>query len=230
MTEATDRASDALKRGVRHKAELATVEDLADRIRAAANSLPKAAAEVGVLPGDPMHDLLSTLGTGFAAWGDMLIAHARRLEEMTVAARSAADSEVTRARAQIGEIEAEAVRRVTDGITEAADRLMERRTARLELGLAIKVGVGLFVLMLATLAGGYMLGRSSAFAEVEVTERQVAQAFQDGLEVAKQWATLMRYNDLRGSMELCSDGRLLIKDGRKACSIPLWIEGPRGAP
>src|SRR4051812_34493417 len=60
-----------------------------------------------------------------------LTAHATQLEEMTVAARSAADSEVTRARTQIGEIEAEAVQHITEGITEAANRVMERRTARL---------------------------------------------------------------------------------------------------
>lgn len=231
MTEATDRARDALKRGIRYRAELATVEDLAGQIRAAADTLPGAAAEAGVLPGDPMHDLLSTLGTGFATWGDLLTAHAKRLEEMTGAAKSVADGEVTRARAQIGAIQAEAVQRVTDGITAAADRVLERRTARLELSLAIKVGVGLFALMLAMMAVGYMLGRSSAFAEIEVTERQVAQAFQDGPEVAKQWSTLMRYNDLRASMAKCTGTALIsAKGGRKACFIPLWIEGPKGAP
>jgi hypothetical protein len=45
-----------------------------------------------------MHDLLSTFGSGFATWGDLLTAHAKQLEEMTVAAKSAADSEVTCAR------------------------------------------------------------------------------------------------------------------------------------
>jgi hypothetical protein len=100
MTEMTDRAQDALTRGIRQKAELATVEDLTERIKAAATMMPKAAAEAGVMPGDPMHDLLSTLGTGFAAWGDLLTAHAKQLEEMTVAAKSAADSEVTRARSR----------------------------------------------------------------------------------------------------------------------------------
>ena len=227
----TDRARNELKRGIRHKAELATVEELARQIKAAAENLPKAAKEAGIMPGDPMHDVLSTLGTGFASWGDLLTAHAKRLEEMTVAAKGAADSEVTRARAQIGEIEAEAVQRVTEGITEAADRVMERRTTRLEWSLALKTGAALALIMAGMLAGGYMLGRSSAFAEVAVTERQVAQAFQDGPDVAKQWTMLMRNNDLRASMEMCSGGRLLVgKDGRKGCSIPLWTEGPKRTP
>ena len=98
MTGMTDRARDALKRSIQQKADLASVEDLTGQIKAAATMMPKAAAEAGVMPGDPMHDLLSTFGSGFATWGDLLTAHAKQLEEMTVAAKSAADSEVTRAR------------------------------------------------------------------------------------------------------------------------------------
>jgi hypothetical protein len=230
MTEMTDRAQDALTRGIRQKAELATVEDLTERIKAAATMMPKAAAEAGVMPGDPMHDLLSTLGAGFAAWGDLLTAHAKQLEEMTVAARSAADSEVTRARTQIGEIEAEAVQHITEGITEAANRVMERRTARLELSLAIKVGSGLGILMLAMLGGGYLWGRRDALAEVTIAERQVAEAFHGGPDAAMMWAQLMRNNDLKASLARCTGTGLLVQNGRKACAVPLWIEGPGGAP
>jgi hypothetical protein len=49
--------------------------------------------------------------------------------------------------------------------------------------------------------------------------------------VAKQWSTLMRYNDLRASMAKCTGTALIsTKGGRKACFIQLWIEGPKGAP
>ena len=184
MTEMTDRARDALKRGIRQQAELATVEDLTGRIKAAAAMMPKAAAEAGVMRCDPMHALLSTLGAGIAAWGDLLTAHVTQREERTVAARSAADSEVTRARTVEGEIEAEAVQCVTKGITEAANRVMERRTARLELSFAIKVGFGLGIIMLAMLGGGYLWGRRDALADVAIAERQGAEAFHGGPDAA----------------------------------------------
>ena len=48
MSDMTDRARNELKRGIRHKAGLATVEELAGQIKAAAENLPKAAKEAGI--------------------------------------------------------------------------------------------------------------------------------------------------------------------------------------
>jgi hypothetical protein len=108
--------------------------------------------------------------------------------------------------------------------------VMERRTARLELSFAIKVGFGLGIIMLAMLGGGYLWGRRDALADVAIAERQVAEAFHGGPDAAMMWAQLMRNNDLKASLARCTGAGLLVQDGRKACAIPLWIEGPRGAP
>jgi hypothetical protein len=98
------------------------------------------------------------------------------------------------------------------------------------LSFAIKVGFGLGIIMLAMLGGGYLWGRRDALADVTIAERQVAEAFHGGPDAAMMWAQLMRNNDLKASLARCTGAGLLVQDGRKACAIPLWIEGPRGAP
>ena len=230
MTGMTDRARDTIRRGIGRNAGIATVEEAAGQIREAAENLPKAATEAGVMPGDPMHELLATLGTGFGAWGDMLAAHAGRIEAMTAAAKAVADAEVARARSQVSEIEALAVQRVTESITEAADRVLDRRTAVLEWRLALTAGGALAVALAITLAAGYWWGYRDAAAAIDLADKRIAAAFQDGPETAARWADLMRHNDLKASLERCTGAALVVKDGRRACLVPLWLDGPAAAP
>ncbi len=77
--------------------------------------------------------------------------------------------------------------------------------------------------------GGYWYGWSSGLSSVEVMENQISEAFQAGPEGAEVWLRLMRNNDPRQALDHCTGSAVWSDNGRKACSVPLWIDGP-GAP
>jgi len=130
------------------------------------------------------------------------------------------------ARGLTPEGERELIRRVTDAAAESTERRAERIVSRLHLGLAVKVAIALAVFALAGGAGGYWLGMK----EVQVTERRIAAAFADGAATAKRWAELMENNDLNAALARCTGNQVTVTAGRRACLVPLWLEGARDAP
>jgi hypothetical protein len=61
-----------------------------------------------------------------------------------------------------------------------------------------------------------------------VTERRIAAAFADG--TAKRWAELMENNDLNAALSRCTGNQITVIAGRRACSVPLWLDGAKSAP
>jgi len=49
---------------------------------------------------------------------------------------------------------------------------------------------------------------------------------QSGPEAAAAWAKLMRSNDLPQALAQCSGAAVWSANGRQACAVPLWIDGP----
>jgi hypothetical protein len=74
--------------------------------------------------------------------------------------------------------------------------------------------------------GGYWWGWSSGRQSVETMERQIEAAFQSGPDGAEVWLRLMKHNDPRQAIGHCTGSAVLSSDGRHACSVPLWIDGP----
>jgi len=130
------------------------------------------------------------------------------------------------ARGLTPEGERELIRRVTDAAAESTEREAERIVSRFDLGLAVKVAIALAVFALAGAAGGYWLGMK----EVQVTERRIAAAFADGTGTAKRWAELMENNDLNAALSRCTGNQITVIAGRRACSVPLWLDGAKSAP
>ncbi|UEM08011.1 hypothetical protein JL101_035770 (plasmid) [Skermanella rosea] len=122
--------------------------------------------------------------------------------------------------------EAELIRRVTEAAADSTEREVERLVRRFDFGLVVKVAALLVGFTLAGFAGGYFLGRE----DVKVTERRVAAAFADGPGQAKQWLELMESNDIRAALAKCTGGQVTVTGGRRACSVPLWLDGARGTP
>jgi hypothetical protein len=81
------------------------------------------------------------------------------------------------------------------------------------------------VLSLIGAVGGYWFGMK----EVQVTERRLQAAFADGTGTAKLWAELMENNDLNAALARCTGNQVTVTDGRRACSVPLWLDGAKGA-
>jgi hypothetical protein len=82
----------------------------------------------------------------------------------------------------------------------------------------------------AALGGGYWWGSSTAQAAIHETEAGLQAAFNDGPEAARLWLALMLWNDPTHALAQCSGYAGFVQDGRKACTVPLWIEKPVAAP
>jgi hypothetical protein len=109
---------------------------------------------------------------------------------------------------------------------ESTEREAERIVRHFDLGLAVKVAIAPACFALGG-AGRYWLGMK----EVQVTERRLAAAFADGTgTAAKRWAELMENNDLNAALARCTGNQVTVTAGRRACSVPLWLDSARGAP
>ena len=91
--------------------------------------------------------------------------------------------------------------------------------------LALLLGIGAALLLLAALGGGYLWGRSTEAAEVRAASGVIRAALSEGSTSARAWADAIRRNDLVGLLARC-EGRSVWADaaGRRACAVPLWLD------
>lgn len=151
------------------------------------------------------------------------------LEMLFDTAAAAKDAVHDGARGLTQEGEADLIKR----ISRQADASMRDATTKHRLRLERKAsliagGVAVACLVFGG-GGGYWWGWSTGRQSVETMERQVATAFQAGPDAAGVWLLLMGNNDPRKALDHCSGSAVWSDNGRRACSIPLWIDGP-GAP
>jgi hypothetical protein len=158
--------------------------------------------KAGITPDKPLHAVLVTT-----------------FETALTAQESVKDG----ARGLTPEGERELIRRVTAAAAESTEREAERIVSRFDLGLVLKVAIALACF---ALAGGYWL----AMKEVQVTERRIAAAFADGAGTAKRWAELMENNDLNAALARCTGNQVIVTAERRACAVPLWLDGAKSAP
>ena len=130
------------------------------------------------------------------------------------------------ARGLTPEGEQELIRRVTDAAAESIEREAARIVRHFDLGMVLKVAMALALVALAGGGGGYWLGMR----EVQVTERRIAAAFADGTATAGRWAEMMENNDLNAALARCTGTQVTVTAGRRACLVPLWLDGAKGAP
>lgn len=121
--------------------------------------------------------------------------------------------------------EAELVKRITRTVEESVKDSSERHRLRLERKASWIAGAVVAASLALGGASGFWWGWSSGRQSVQVIERHVTEAFRDGPEVAEAWANLMRSNDLRRTLAECKGSAVWAVNGRKACRIPMWIEG-----
>lgn len=185
---------------------------------AEASSMGKLLSDDGVLPGDPLYRPLMHLDKQI----EKIAAGA---EPIAAQIKAMVDGEVARIRKTVVGVEEESVERMTAALEQSAQasfRGWQWRTAALVgIALCVAAGVGGAV--------GWGLGWRDGSASVTATERGIAEAFRDGGESAELWLKLMKDNDLKRSLALCSGKAVWQANGRKACGVPLWLE-EAGAP
>ena len=59
---------------------------------------------------------------------------------------------------------------------------------------------------------------------------QVLLALNKDPDAAKAWLTRMRNNDVVAALGKCRGSAVWVSNGRNACRVPLWLDGPGAAP
>jgi len=182
--------------------------------RASEDGMAKLLAADGVFPGDPLYAPLMRLE-------GLLEKVAAGADTLNAQVRATGDAEVERVKTAVMEVETQSVARMTavlDHSVRSLYRGMQWWTGAL-------LGAALCVAALVGAAGGWWLGWRDGRASVEVTEERVSEAFQHGPDAAEIWRTLMENNDPRQALEECKGKAVWYVNGRKACRLPLWLDG-----
>ncbi len=178
-------------------------------ILAAQADLDGAVAKAG-MTGDPIRYLLAASSAGLGAFASGIQAIRQPLDSDTV-------------ERAVERLEKAAVRGADQRAAELA-RSRNRRTL-------LTYGGTFAISILAAAGGSFAWGQASANTAVHQTEQQLALAFRNGPGAAAAWANLMRSNDAGLALAGCSGSAVKIIDGRRACSVPLWLDPPNpGAP
>jgi hypothetical protein len=120
-------------------------------------------------------------------------------------------------------------------LAHAAAGGAERNAAKLARTHALRTAL----LAAATLAGavlvagigGYTWGYRSARGETQAVAAGVQQAaFQHGPAAAAAWLGLMVANDPVQALAGCSGSDVKVIGGRRACTVPLWLDPPKAQP
>ena len=151
------------------------------------------------------------------------------LETLFDTATAAKDAVQDGARGLTQEGEADLVKRIARQADASMRDAVTKHRLRLQWQSSLIAG-GIVAACLA-LGGcsGYWYGWSSGRHSVEAMENQIGTAFAAGPDAAGVWLQLMRNNDPRQALNHCSGAAVWSDNGRQACSVPLWINGP-GAP
>jgi hypothetical protein len=178
--------------------------DAATALRQARAEL-QAAAEQAALDRDPLAPVLVGLSSSLGALG----AVEARLE----AARPPLDAK------ERAELTRQLVQACRADFVRAAS-VQSRR-------LMLLSGIGAAALLLATLGGGYLWGRSAESAEIRAASGVIRAALSDGSASAQAWADAIRRNDLVGLLGRCQGPAVWTEaNGRRACAVPLWLDDP----
>lgn len=131
------------------------------------------------------------------------------------------------ARGLTPEGEADLIKRVIQVIGQQAKTSLEQHRLRLDRKTSIMAGGIVVTGLILAGVGGYWAGWSSGTQESRVIEHEVAAAaLASGPKGAAAWAKLMRNNDPVAALDQCSGVAIWSTNGRHACSVPLWIDGP----
>lgn len=179
--------------------------EAAEAIRRAQAELERAVAKAG-LANDPLRYAFGGIAAALGAFG-VGIAAARRPPDPA------------------------AVERLERAAVKGADR-RAAELARAHNLRTMLVAVGLWVGSAGAVGVAcYRWGHADAAAGIEATGEGLALAFRDGPRAAGDWLNLMRQNDIEKALAACSGGRPIVEaSGRRACSVPLWLEPAKIAP
>ena len=214
----------------------APTDPIAAEVETLVEQLRQAMRAAGVGREDPMMPLLHSLAHFIRFIGKRTADSDRtgtetslRIVEALTLAKSTADAERQVFEAGLATAQARTISEISSAIASSAEAALTRRVRVYDRNTIFIVVAFVFVSMGCCSWVGYAWGRTNALAGVQQTELELRAAFTFGPANANLWMTLMQWNPVVQPLKECSkpDRALIGTDGRKACSVPLWIEPPK---
>lgn len=160
------------------------------------------AASKAELENDPLRPVLEAMSASLGAMNEVLV-HADQVKQ-PIDAGDRADM----VRQLVLACRADFVRQAS---------LQTRRLAWLS-------GLITTVLLAGAIGGGYLWGRNTEFSELREASGAIRAALSDGSASAKAWADAIRRNDIVSLLSRCEGRAVWTVNGRRACTVPLWLE------
>jgi hypothetical protein len=202
------------------------VDGLAAAVRAAQDELATAVRRGGLL-NDPLRYVFGAVSTALGVMFQLFAVNAQQYSDVSDGLNRQARDVVTRARLEIEVAQAQSIQTIAAAIASSAEQALCRRARTLDRWLALTAAGSLFGLAVVCLAGGVWWGRASAMASIAHSEAGIAAAIRERPAEAKEWLQLMQANDVQQGLQACSGLWTDPKTGRRACSMPVWLDPPQ---
>lgn len=140
-------------------------------------------------------------------------------------AKKVTDGEIERIMFSVSATESDRIQRVGDAIARSADGALTRRVRVYDRNTALLAALILFMIASIACGCGFLLGEKVAYADVHETQHEMSNLFGERIDDTKEAIRLLRWNPMIASLAECTKpGRISVQDGRKSCSVQLWIE------
>ncbi len=176
------------------------------------------AASASYLHDDPAKDQLLAMGLAMDAMLQICEINDASQKNVTASLEAKVEEIAGKATQQLVE---QAGPDVADAI-ESATRF-QLKTVRLRsiLGSAAGVLVGAALIAGFSYSAGFEAGRTNG----EVAANTIAAAMAAGPSAATAWSVLMADNDPVQALAACRKSIAIASDGRRYCSMPVWLDG-----
>jgi hypothetical protein len=207
-----------------------------DALEAALDPLPQveaaraslaAATEKAALTGDPLEAVLEAMSLLLLAKLSLYRADAQRSNQLAELIRREAGSACLLAYdGRHVAWETELVSRLTTQLARATDRAVKARLWTIKFRTVSAVAATVVAMTLIAMGGGYALGFGSGRTDRLHTQNMLlAAALRTGATGTAMWSQLMNDNDVRAAMVGCENTTTRLS-GRRACSLPVWLDPP----
>jgi hypothetical protein len=202
------------------------IDDLGAAVRAAQDELTTAVQRGGLL-NDPLRFVVGAVSTALGVMFQLFAVNAQHYRDVSDDLDRETRDVVTRARSEIEIAQAQSVQAIAAAIASTAEKALVRRVRTLDRRFALTAAGTLFGVAAVCFAGGVWWGRASAAASIARTDAGIATAIRERPAEAEAWLQLMQANDVQQGLQACSGRWTDPKTGRRACSMPVWLDPPQ---
>jgi hypothetical protein len=180
-------------------------------------------ADSGIPSTDPIYPILLASAESNDATQDLIKTVRDLVDAHNNDLRSCAEAEAEQAVGYIREVEQDSIARLAQAVEDAGRRVERGR----QWGAVARVAAGALVVG-AVLGGmGLWVGWENGRASRDGLAAELAEAFRHGPDAAERWLHLIERNDPTLALAECKGQWVWFVEGRRACRVPLYVDGAR---